>query len=126
MISMSQHVYVTLCGQLLRSRYGHPEPTQVRITPVKGKAILISGHDMHDLEVLLKQTEGMVSNWHLLQLLAGIDACGVSVDTAGSAWVCHSQHPSKGSFLLSSPLVSVELCLFLQISVLGIFIPSLE
>jgi hypothetical protein len=64
---------------LLRSRYGHPVPTQVRITPVQGKAILISGHDMHDLEVLLKQTEGMVSNWHLLQLLAGIDACGVCV-----------------------------------------------
>jgi hydroxylamine reductase len=30
----------------------------VRITPVKGKAILISGHDMHDLDDLLRQTEG--------------------------------------------------------------------
>ncbi|KAF8063050.1 hcp [Scenedesmus sp. PABB004] len=39
-------------------RYGHPTPTQVRITPVVGKAILISGHDMHDLEDLLAQTEG--------------------------------------------------------------------
>jgi len=38
--------------------YGHPEPTQVRITPVKGKAILVSGHDFKDLEELLKQTEG--------------------------------------------------------------------
>jgi hydroxylamine reductase len=38
--------------------YGHPEPTQVRITPVKGKAILVSGHDLKDLEILLKQTEG--------------------------------------------------------------------
>jgi hydroxylamine reductase len=38
--------------------YGHPEPTQVRITPVKGKAILVSGHDLKDLELLLKQTEG--------------------------------------------------------------------
>jgi len=38
--------------------YGHPEPTRVRITPVKGKAILISGHDLKDLETLLKQTEG--------------------------------------------------------------------
>ncbi len=37
--------------------YGHPEPTQVRITPVKGKAILVSGHDLKDLEELLKQTE---------------------------------------------------------------------
>lgn len=38
--------------------YGHPEPTSVRITPVKGKAILVSGHDLKDLEELLKQTEG--------------------------------------------------------------------
>jgi hydroxylamine reductase len=38
--------------------YGHPEPTQVRIEPVKGKAILVSGHDLKDLAVLLEQTEG--------------------------------------------------------------------
>lgn len=38
--------------------YGHPVPTQVRTTPVKGKAILVSGHDLKDLEELLKQTEG--------------------------------------------------------------------
>ncbi|MFQ6033340.1 MAG: hydroxylamine reductase, partial [Candidatus Bipolaricaulia bacterium] len=39
------------------STYGHPRPTPVRITPVKGKAILVSGHDLKDLEELLKQTE---------------------------------------------------------------------
>jgi len=38
--------------------YGHPEPTKVRITPVKGKCILVSGHDLKDLDELLKQTEG--------------------------------------------------------------------
>ena len=38
--------------------YGHPEPTKTRITTVKGKAILVSGHDLLDLEELLKQTEG--------------------------------------------------------------------
>ena len=38
--------------------YGHPEPTVVRVEPVKGKAILVSGHDLKDLEELLKQTEG--------------------------------------------------------------------
>ncbi|MHC4237588.1 MAG: anaerobic carbon-monoxide dehydrogenase catalytic subunit, partial [Planctomycetota bacterium] len=26
--------------------YGHPEPTVVRVTPVAGKAILVSGHDL--------------------------------------------------------------------------------
>ncbi len=38
--------------------YGHPVPTKVRITPIKGKAILVSGHDLKDLYELLKQTEG--------------------------------------------------------------------
>jgi hydroxylamine reductase len=38
--------------------YGHPVPTAVRVEPVKGKAILISGHDLKDLEELLKQTDG--------------------------------------------------------------------
>ena len=38
--------------------YGNPTPTNVRITPVKGKAILVSGHDLRDLAELLKQTEG--------------------------------------------------------------------
>lgn len=38
--------------------YGNPEPTRVRVTPVKGKAIVVSGHDLKDLEELLKQTEG--------------------------------------------------------------------
>ena len=38
--------------------YGHPEPTVVRVTPVKGKAILVSGHDLKDLALLLEQTEG--------------------------------------------------------------------
>jgi hydroxylamine reductase len=40
------------------STYGHPVPTPVRIEPVKGKAILVSGHDLKDLEKLLQQTEG--------------------------------------------------------------------
>lgn len=38
--------------------YGHPTPTKVRITPVKGKAIVVSGHDLRDLEMLLEQTQG--------------------------------------------------------------------
>lgn len=38
--------------------YGNPVPTAVRVEPVKGKAILVSGHDLLDLEELLKQTEG--------------------------------------------------------------------
>jgi hydroxylamine reductase len=38
--------------------YGHPVPTKVPLGHKKGKAILVSGHDLLDLEELLKQTEG--------------------------------------------------------------------
>jgi hydroxylamine reductase len=38
--------------------YGHPVPTSVPLGAKKGKAILISGHDLKDLEELLRQTEG--------------------------------------------------------------------
>ncbi|MDR0842299.1 MAG: hydroxylamine reductase [Acidobacteriota bacterium] len=42
--------------------YGTPTPTPVRITPVKGKAILVSGHDLKDLADLLEQTKGLGVN----------------------------------------------------------------
>lgn len=38
--------------------FGHPAPTQVNVKPVKGKCILVSGHDLHDLDKILQQTEG--------------------------------------------------------------------
>ena len=38
--------------------YGHPVPTEVPLGHRAGKAILVSGHDLHDLAVLLEQTEG--------------------------------------------------------------------
>ncbi len=38
--------------------FGHPRPTKVRLGATKGKAILVSGHDLHDLYALLMQTEG--------------------------------------------------------------------
>lgn len=38
--------------------YGHPVPTKVPLGYKKGKAILVSGHDLKDLEALLKQTQG--------------------------------------------------------------------
>ncbi len=40
------------------SRYGNPEITSVNIGVRNRPGILISGHDLHDLEELLKQTEG--------------------------------------------------------------------
>ena len=38
--------------------YGHPVPTKVPLGSRKGKAILVSGHDLKDLEELLKQSDG--------------------------------------------------------------------
>lgn len=40
------------------SRFGAQQPTAVCMTPVAGKAILVSGHDLGDLHVLLEQTAG--------------------------------------------------------------------
>lgn len=54
--------------------YGHPEPTAVRVTPVQGKCICVSGHDLKDLEELLKQTEGK----------------GINVYTHGEMLPCHA------------------------------------
>jgi hydroxylamine reductase len=36
--------------------FGAQQPTDVRVTPVPGKAILVSGHDLGDLAALLEQT----------------------------------------------------------------------
>jgi hydroxylamine reductase len=37
--------------------FGSPEPTRVRVSPVKGKAILVSGHDLKDLAAILDATK---------------------------------------------------------------------
>lgn len=38
--------------------YGHPVPTEVSLRVEKGPFIVISGHDLRDLQLLLEQTEG--------------------------------------------------------------------
>ena len=62
-----------LLDQANTGAYGHPTPTQVRVTPVKGKAIVVSGHDLKDLEELLKQTESK----------------GINIYTHGEMLPCH-------------------------------------
>ncbi len=49
---------LALLDEANTSTYGHPVPTEICWGHVPGKAILVSGHDLHDLEQLLKQTEG--------------------------------------------------------------------
>jgi hydroxylamine reductase len=53
--------------------FGHPEPTKVSLGTKKGKAILVSGHDLKDLSELLKQTEGK----------------GINIYTHGEMLPCH-------------------------------------
>lgn len=38
--------------------YGHPIPTRVPLGAKKGKAILVSGHDLKDIDEILRQSEG--------------------------------------------------------------------
>ncbi|RPJ72813.1 MAG: hydroxylamine reductase, partial [Desulfobacteraceae bacterium] len=53
--------------------YGHPTPTPVPLGQKKGKAILVSGHDLKDLEDILKQSAGK----------------GIFVYTHGEMLPCH-------------------------------------
>ncbi|HRU05389.1 MAG TPA: hydroxylamine reductase [Candidatus Brocadiia bacterium] len=72
--------------------YGHPQPTPVRVTPVKGKAIVVSGHDLKDLEELLKQTQGkgvnIYTHGEMLPAHAypKLKACKHLVGNYGGAW----------------------------------------
>jgi len=54
--------------------YGHPVPTPVPLGAKAGKAILITGHDLKDLEMLLEQTEGK----------------GINIYTHGEMLPCHA------------------------------------
>ena len=54
--------------------FGHPEPSQVSLGHKAGKAILITGHDLKDLEDLLKQTIGK----------------GINIYTHGEMLPCHA------------------------------------
>jgi hydroxylamine reductase len=53
--------------------YGHPVPTRVPLGAKKGKAILVSGHDLKDLELVLEQTQDK----------------GINVYTHGEMLPCH-------------------------------------
>jgi len=47
-----------LLDQANTGAYGDPVPTSVPLGTKKGKAILVSGHDLRDLELILEQSEG--------------------------------------------------------------------
>jgi hydroxylamine reductase len=49
---------MALLDQANTEKYGHQEPTQVNIGVRKNPGILVSGHDLKDLDELLQQTKG--------------------------------------------------------------------
>ena len=53
---------MALLDQANTGTYGTPEPTSVSMKVEKGPFIVISGHDLKDLELLLEQTKGMGIN----------------------------------------------------------------
>ena len=61
--------------------YGHPVPTAVPLTVEKGPFIVVTGHDLKDLQLLLEQTEGK----------------GVSVYTHGEMLPAHA-YPMLGRY----------------------------
>ncbi len=91
-----------MLDQANTSTYGHPEPTSVRVTPVKGKAILVSGHDLRDLSLLLEQTEGkginVYTHGEMLPCLAypGLKKYKHLVGNYGGAW--QDQHKEFDAF----------------------------
>ena len=47
-----------LLDQANTEAYGNPVPTEVPLTIEKGPFIVVSGHDLHDMKLLLEQTAG--------------------------------------------------------------------
>jgi hydroxylamine reductase len=62
--------------------YGHPVPTKVPLGHKTGKAILVSGHDLRDLEEILKQSAGK----------------GINVYTHGEMLPCHGYPELKQKY----------------------------
>lgn len=79
---------MALLDEANTSTYGNPVPTTVPLSIEKGPFIVVTGHDLHDLKMLLEQTDGT----------------GVNVYTHGEMLPAHAypelkKHPQlKGNF----------------------------
>jgi len=98
---MNLHV-MELLDRANTGRYGHPEPTNILTTPIKGKAILVSGHDLLDLEEILIQTAGrglnVYTHGEMLPANAypGLKKYPHLIGNYGSAW--QNQHKEFSEF----------------------------
>ena len=66
-------------GEANTSVYGHPSPHPVNVRMKKGPFIIVSGHDLKDLEMLLEQSQGK----------------GVNIYTHGEMLPCHGYEGLK-------------------------------
>ena len=93
--------------------FGSPTPTAVRITPTAGKAILVSGHDLHDLAAILQATEGTGINVYTHgEMLPGHGYPGLNryahlVGNYGGAW--QDQQAEFAAF--PGPIVMTSNCI---------------
>jgi hydroxylamine reductase len=93
--------------------FGAPEISTVNLAAVPGKAILISGHDMVDLEALLKQTEGKGINVYThgemlpAHTYPGLKKYKHLVANYGSAW----QNQKFEFAAFKGPIVMTSNCL---------------
>ena len=54
---------MALLDRANRQAFGIPAPAQVSLTVEQGPFIVISGHDLHDLKLLLEQTQAGESTY---------------------------------------------------------------
>lgn len=93
--------------------FGAQEVSHVRVTPVVGKAILVSGHDLHDLQQLLEQTKdsGLNVYTHGEMLPAHaypkLKAYPHLIGNYGSAW----QNQQQEFAAFPGPIVMTSNCL---------------
>ena len=93
--------------------FGAQEPGEARISAIKGKAILVSGHDMKDLYELLEQTKDMGINIYThgemlpAHAYPKLKAYPHLVGNYGSAW--QNQHAEFAAF--PGPILMTSNCL---------------
>jgi len=95
------------------TKYGHPTPTTVNVKSVAGKAILVSGHDLCDLEMILEQTQGtginVYTNGEMLPAhgYPGLKKYPHLIANYGTAW----QNQQKEFASFPGPIVMTSNCL---------------
>jgi len=112
-IGMLNYKVMAMLDEGETSTYGHPQPTQVNTKPVKGKCILVSGHDLHDLKLILEQTQGtginVYTHGEMLPALAYPELKKYShlVGNFGGAWYAQQSEFAK----FPGPIVMTSNCI---------------